>query len=111
MITPVYVPLLGPSQMAPGKAHAMVCERITSMNSGLAREQPGYPLVERHAVFPGRSQRRPLMVFARGRAASMSEKELGDAIGGAIDAGLTKEAFIRFLDWLAAAPGESQFQR
>ena len=67
-----------------------------------------FPLVERTAVFPGRSQRRSLMVFARGRAASMSETELGATIGGAIDSGLTKERLIELLDHLAHAPGDGQ---
>ena len=77
------------------------------MNSGLARDNPGFPLVERNAIFPGRSQRRTLMVFHRGRAASMSETELGAAIGRAIDRGLTEGLFIELLDWLADPPSSS----
>jgi hypothetical protein len=103
-ITPVHVPMLGKS-LNPGPAHAQVSGRVTSENLAAAR-QSGRPnsLVERHAVFPGRSQRRCVMVFASSRAASMSETELGTAIGRAIDAGLTEEAFRGLLRWLAEVP-------
>ena len=91
------------------KVHTLVVGRIVNeIVSAAAAAGVQSSLVERHVVFPGRSQRRALMVRHGTRVASMSETEIGAAIARAIDAGLTEELLLELLGWLCEAPSAMQ---